>query len=140
LTRAKDEGFGFLADERGANRREDMRIVAELGNYLESHKMQRVALLAAGFVVASVSLYMAVAAYLFIQYASVMIAVLLLFALSFDVGIAWLLQHLTRRSFWLTIVFTSCAVVGGAIVVSMGVLREHWVDTVKELLKELLHS
>jgi glycopeptide antibiotics resistance protein len=83
---------------------------------------------------------MAVAAYLFIQYAGVMIAVLLLFALSFDVGVGWLLQQPTRRSFWLTIVFTSFAVIGGAMVVSIEVLRGHWVDTIKELLKELLHS
>jgi uncharacterized membrane protein len=106
--------------------------------YLGVYKNLRVALLAVGFVVASVFLYMAIAAYLFIQYSDLMIAVLLLFTLSFDVGIAWLLQRNTRRSFWLTIVFTSAAIAAGAIVVSMGVWRGHWAGTVEELLKELV--
>jgi len=115
-------------------------MMAEIGNYLESHKKLRIALLATGFVVASVSLYMAVVAVLFIQYSYLMITVLLVVALGCDIGIAWLLQRHTRRSFWLTIAFTSSAVVLGAILVSMGVWRGHWAETVQELTKELLRS
>jgi ABC-type molybdate transport system permease subunit len=119
---------------------EEMKMMAEIGNYLESHRKLRIAFSATGFVVASVSLYMAVTALLFMGDGYLMIAVLLLVVLGFDVGIAWLLQRHTRRSFWLTIAFTSGAVVLGAIFVSMGVWHGHWAETVKELTKELLRS
>ena len=109
-------------------------------NYLGAHKNIRVALLTAGFVVASVSLFMAIVTYLFIQYASLQAAVYLLLALGFDAGIAWLLQQKTRRSLWLTIVVTSAAIATGAIVTSMVVWRGHWAGIVKELLKELSAS
>ena len=106
-------------------------------NYLGAHKNLSVAVLAVGFVAASVSLYMAVVTYLFIQYASLQAAACLLLALIFDVGIAVLLCQNTRRSFRPTIAFTSAAIAVGAIVVSIGVLRGHWAVTVRQLVKEL---
>ena len=111
--------------------------MAEFTNYLESHRNLRIALLSTGFVIASASLFMAIATYLFIQYSSLQAAGYLLLALVFDVGIAWLVQQSTHRSFWLTIVFTSAAITAGAVVVSTGVWRGHWAGIVKELLREL---
>ncbi|MGB6384865.1 MAG: hypothetical protein WBE45_12890 [Terriglobales bacterium] len=113
-----------------------MGIITEFGKYVQSHKSFRVALLSAGFVLASVSLYMGFAAYLFIQYAVPMVAVLFILTLSIDVAIARLFQRNPQRSFWLSLVLGSIAIGAGAIIVSMGVLRGHWAATVQELLKE----
>lgn len=116
-----------------------MGIIAAVGNYLESHRNLRTALLVMCLIVASVSLYMAVVASLFMEDPGWMIPVSLFFAFCFDVGTAFLLRPLTRRSIWLNLIFASIAVVGGAIIVSMAVWRGHWIDTTKELVKELLH-
>jgi hypothetical protein len=111
-----------------------------LRNYVRSRKTLRITLVTAGFAIASVSLFMAVATYLFIQYAALDAAIYLVIALVFDVGIAWLLQHNGRRRFWLNLLFVSVAVMVGAIVASIGFLRQHWASTVKELLKQLFSN
>jgi hypothetical protein len=111
--------------------------MTEHRNYLESHRNLRAAVLVVGFIIASVLLYMAITAYLFIQYSDVLIAALLFSALSFNIGMAWFLQQKAGRGFWLNIVFTSVAILAGAIVVSMVVWHGHWAVTIKELLREL---
>jgi len=109
-------------------------------NYLGARKNLSVAVLAVGFVAASVLLFMAIVTYLFIQYASLQAAAYLVLALIFDVGIAVLLHQNTSRSFWQTIAFTSAAIAAGAIVVSIGVWRGHWAGTVRELMRELTEN
>jgi predicted MFS family arabinose efflux permease len=106
-------------------------------DYLASRKTLWATLLAASFLAASVFLFVAITACLFIQYSDLMILALLLGTAGLDAGIAWLLKQKNSRGFWLNIVFTSIAIAVGSIVVSMVVWHGHWTVTITELLREL---
>jgi hypothetical protein len=108
--------------------------MTQVRDYLGSHKYLRVALLAVGFVIASFSLYMGTAIYLLIQYGdNLLIVFFFLLALILDFGIGWTLHRQTGRSFRLSILFSSAGIAVGAVVTSILVWREHWIQVIKEL-------
>ena len=112
--------------------------------YLELHKGLRGTLLFAGFLVASVALYVVVALWPVgipgaspnFFWDSVLPLSCVLLALICDFAIARILHELMRRSFWSTLTLVSGAIVVGATLVSVAIWRGNWF----ELVKEIFHS
>jgi hypothetical protein len=101
--------------------------MTELRNYLDSHSNLRIALVAIGFLVASVALFMGMAMPFLVQGAdNLLIVSSLIVALALDLGIGWTLHLHTRRGLWATILLSSVGILLGAVLTSMAVWRGHW--------------
>jgi hypothetical protein len=111
-------------------------------NYLELHKGLRAIFLCICFLIASVSLYMGIGMYLFlpggIHYRfldRIFPLFFMLLAVLLDFGIARVMHRQQQRSFWSTFASILAATVVGAILASVAIVREHWLELVKELLR-----
>jgi hypothetical protein len=114
--------------------------VIKAHGYLESHKGLRAILLCILFAIASVSLYMGVGMYLFLPggvhrgfLEKVSPLFFLFLAVILDFGIARAMQR--QRSFLSIFALILAATVVGAIVTSVGAMRENWFEFVKETLR-----
>lgn len=107
-------------------------------SYLELHKGFRNALLVSSFLISSVALYLGMAIHFLVFKADengLLLMSLSVLALVLDIVIAWILSRSWRRSFGQIFVLVSAATIVGAILVSMSVWREHWIELVRELFR-----
>jgi hypothetical protein len=111
-------------------------------NYLGLHKELRATLVFAGFAVASFAVYAAISlGYIGVEprpnilWDRVLPPSFLLLALLSDLGIVWILHQPRRRGLWSTFVLVSAAIIVGAILASVAIWREHWIEMVGELFR-----
>jgi hypothetical protein len=111
-------------------------------SYLELHRGLKFALLCTCFAIASVSLFLGVGMYLFLPggvhyglFDRIFPFSFLLLAVIIDIGIARVMYPQRQRSFLSLFGVVLAATVVGAIIVSMVIVREHWVELVKESLR-----
>jgi hypothetical protein len=117
----------------------------KLNDYLAQHNRLRVILLSVGFVVASFALYVALAlGYIGIPGAGpdvlwdrIIPALSLIAVLTIDVCIAWMLFPNSNRGFGTRLLQTSAMIIAGAILTSLAVMREHWLEMMKELVRRI---
>ena len=112
--------------------------------YLELHRGLRAALLSVCFLIASFTLYFEIAMYVLnlgspgIHYTLsdrlLVIVPILLFAVVLNAAVAWILHKPDRRNFWAMFALGLGVIIVGAILASIIIWREHWIDFVKDLL------
>ena len=116
-----------------------------LSDYLAQHNRLRVILLSVGFIVASLALYLGLAAgYIGVPGAfpnvfwdRILPALCLVAALAIDFCIAWLLLSRSNRGFGPRFLQASAVIIGGAVLTSFAVMREHWLEMMKELVRRI---
>src|SRR6266852_2750391 len=107
-------------------------------DYLEVHKVLRATLLLLAFVVASFALYASfslgyvgtnpVPNFLWDR---VLPLVFLFLTVASGLGIVWILRRPGRSSYWSTLALVSAVITLGAILTSVAIWREHWLELVK---------
>ena len=117
----------------------------QFNGYLAQHNRLRVILLSVGFVVASFALYVALAlgyvgvpgALPDVLWDRIIPALFLVAVLAIDVFLAWTLFPSSSRGFATRLLQTSAVIIGGAILTSLAVMREHWLEMMKELFRRI---
>ena len=113
-------------------------------SYFQTHNALRGSLLLVLFCVASVTLFMVFTAWVIIGLPGptpdrirdvVFPSIVLSIALVCDFGISWILHKPDRRPFWVTFAWVSTAVFLGMVLVSLAVIRENWLEVMKELFR-----
>lgn len=118
---------------------------SSVNTYFAHHNRLRIVLLSVGFVVASLALYLALAfGYIGIPGAlpdvlwdRIIPAASLIAVLAIDSCIAWTLFPNSNRGFGAGLLQTSAAIIGGAVLTSIAVMREHWLEMMKELFRRI---
>ncbi|MGB2672276.1 MAG: hypothetical protein WAO11_16315, partial [Candidatus Acidiferrum sp.] len=96
------------------------------------------------FFIASVTLFMVFTSWVFIglpgatpdRFRDVVFpSIILSIALICDFGITWILHRPDRRRFWATFAWVSAAVFLGMVLVSVAMIRENWLEIMKELFR-----
>lgn len=64
----------------------------------------------------------------------------LIVVLAIDLCIAWILLPNSSRGFVTKLLWTSTVIIGGAILTSLAVMREHWLEMMKELFRQSENS
>jgi hypothetical protein len=116
-----------------------------LDHYLAHHSRLRLLLLLVGFMVASLALYLAVAAGFIgvpgalpnVFWDRVFPALSLVTAVAIDFCIAWLLASRSNRSFGPRFLQASAVIISGAVLTSLAVMREHWLEMMRELVRRI---
>jgi hypothetical protein len=62
-------------------------------------------------------------------------SIILSIALLCDFGISWIVHRPDLRRFWVTFAWVSAAVFLGMILVSVAMIRENWLEFMKELFR-----
>jgi len=113
-------------------------------SYFETHKAFRTSALCVLFSIASVTLFVVLTAWVFIGLPGaapdgfrdvVFPSIVLGIALTCDLGISWIIHKPDRRPFWATFVWVSVAVFLGMVLVSIAVIRENWLEVMKEMFR-----
>jgi cytochrome bd-type quinol oxidase subunit 2 len=113
-------------------------------NHFETHKALRTSVLCVLFCIASVTLFMVFTAWVFIglpgatpdRFRDVVFpSIILSIALVCELGITWILHKPDRRRFLATFAWVSAAVFLGMVLVSVAMIRENWLEIMKELFQ-----
>lgn len=116
-----------------------------MSDYFAQHNRLRVILLSVGFVVASFALYITLAlGYIGVPGAlpnvlwdRIIPALSMIAVLAIDVCIAWTLFPNSNRGLGTRLLQTSAVIIGGAILTSLAVMRGHWFEMMKELVRRI---
>jgi hypothetical protein len=87
-----------------------------------------------GFLAASFSAFVGVAAYFFLPDRR-MIVLFGLLAVILDIGTSWTIHKRTGRGLRVAMLISSTAVIAGTILISLAIWREHWAELVWEILR-----
>jgi hypothetical protein len=116
----------------------------QIHRYFETHNVLRGIVLFVLFCIASMTLFMVFTAWVFIGLPEASAdrfqdaafpSIVLSIALTCDFAISWILHKPDQRPFLATFARVSVAVFLGMVLVSVVVIRENWLETMKELLR-----
>lgn len=89
-----------------------------------------------GVLTASFSFYIATGAFFFLP-ARWLIAIFGFLAIILDLGTGWAVHKRTGRRFGLALLISSIAVLAGATLISMAILRRGWPGVAREILRSI---
>jgi hypothetical protein len=61
----------------------------------------------------------------------------LLITLISSIGITWMFYQPGRRGLWRTFVLVSVAIMVGAVLTSVAIWRQHWIELVREMFRSI---
>lgn len=105
---------------------------ADLGSF----KVRWTVLAIIGLLTSSFSFYMATGAYFFLP-ARWLIALFGFLAIILDLGTGWAVHKRTGRRFGLALLISSIAILAGATLISMAILRGGWPGVAREILRSI---